>query len=83
MMSNAPKVDGRQRRFGSAGDNHVRKIVPDVTQRFADRDSAAGATVRVGRADAAKSKLNRDVRMGRTTEDLQGERGFHAARSLF
>ena len=37
--------NSREGRFRAAGDNHVRKIVPDVTQRFADGDRAAGATI--------------------------------------
>jgi len=41
------RVEGEsgQRRFRAAGDHHVGKIVPDVTQSFADGDRAAGTTV--------------------------------------
>ena len=70
-------------RFGSAGDNDIRKIIADVTQSFADGDSAARATVRVRRADTAKTKLNRDVRMRRSAEDLQRQRRIHAVRAFF
>src|SRR5882724_15231 len=62
--------NGRERRFGAAGDNHIRKVVPDITQRFADRYSSTGATVRICGADAAKSELDRDIRVGRTAEYL-------------
>ena len=62
-----------QRRFGSAGDDDIREIVANVTQRFADRDRSARATVRVRRADAAKAKLDRDVGMRRAAENLQRE----------
>ena len=37
--------NGRQWRFRSAGDDHIRKIIPNVTQRFANRHCATGATV--------------------------------------
>ena len=75
------KGERTQRRFGAAGDDHVREIVADVTQRFADRDGAAGATVRVRRADAAKPELDRDVRMRRAAKDLQA-RAFDSRRAF-
>jgi hypothetical protein len=37
--------NGRQRRLRPARNDYVRKIVANVTQRFADRDCATGATV--------------------------------------
>jgi hypothetical protein len=37
--------DGSQRRFRSAGHNYISKVVANVTQCFADRDCATGATV--------------------------------------
>jgi len=37
--------NGSQRRFRSAGHNYICKVVANVTQRFADRDCATGATV--------------------------------------
>ena len=79
------RVEGEsgQWRFRAAGNNYIGKIVADVTQRFADGNGAAGATVRVRRADAAKSKFNRDVRMGRAAENLDGQHRIHSARALF
>src|SRR6267143_4976483 len=62
--------NSRQRRFRSAGDNHIRKIIPDVSQRFAHRYGSTGATIRVCRAYAAKTEFDRDIRMGRTTKYL-------------
>ena len=52
-----------ERRLGSAGHDHVCKIVPNISQRFAHRHSPAGATVRIGRPNSAESKFNGDVRM--------------------
>src|SRR5439155_21569378 len=75
--------DGRQRCFPSAGDNHIRKIVPDVPQRFADGYRAASATIRICRAHTAKPELDRDVRMGRTTKYLNGERRLNPTGALF
>ena len=77
------KGERAERRFRAAGDDDIGEIVADVAKRFADRDRAAGATVRVRRSDAAKSELDGDVRMGRAAEDLQREGLVHAARSLF
>ena len=70
-------------RFGSARDNDIREIIADVTQSFADGDSAARATVRVRRADTAKAKLNRDVRMRRTAEDLKRQCRIHTVHAFF
>src|SRR5581483_7954995 len=75
-FNNVERTDGngRQRRFCSAGDNHIRKVVPDVTQCLADRYSATGATIRICRADSAKSEFDCNIGMSRTTEYLNGER---------
>src|SRR6266542_5218520 len=70
--------NGRQRRFRSSCDNHDRKIVPDVTQCYADGYSATGATVRVCRAHAAKPVFDRDIWMGRTTKYLDGKRRLNS-----
>ena len=59
-----PDRNGRKRRFGSSGDDHIGEIVANVAQRFAHGYRAAGATVRVGRAYTAKTEVNRNVRMG-------------------
>src|SRR5262252_10108659 len=48
--------DGRKRRFGSACHDYICEIVANITQRFANGDGATGATVRIGRADAAKAE---------------------------
>ena len=72
-----------QRRFRAAGDDHIGEIIADITQRFADRDRAAGATVRVRRARAAEAKFDRDVGVRGAAEDLKRERLVHAARTFF
>ena len=77
------KGDGGQRRFRPAGDDYIGKVVANVAQCFADRDRAAGATVRIRRADAAKAEFDRNVRMRRATENLDGKSGLNAACSLF
>ena len=69
--------------FRPASDNHVSKIVADVTQRFAHGNGPAGTAIRVCCSDATKTKFNRDVSVSRTAEDLQGEGLIHAARSFF
>src|SRR5437660_6663819 len=75
--------DGGERCLSSARNHDIDKIVANVTERFADRNRAAGATVRVRCADTAKSKIDRDVRMGRTAEHLHGESRLNSARTLF
>ena len=71
-----------QRGLGAAGNNHVRHPVANVTQRLADRDRAAGARIRVGRADAAEAALDGDVRVCAAAENLERKRLVHAARAL-
>jgi hypothetical protein len=75
--------DSSQRRFRSAGHNYICKVVANVTQCFADRDGTTGATVGIRRADAAKAEFDCNVRMRRTTEDLDGKSGLDAPRALF
>src|SRR5207248_8051587 len=75
--------DSRERCFRSSSDNHVGKITANVAKRFTHRYGAAGATVRISGANPAKSKLNRDIRMGRATENLDSERGLNSAGALF
>src|SRR5205823_7518485 len=75
--------DRGQRRFGASGDNDIGEIVANVTKRFANRYRSAGATVRIGSADAAKSKIDRDVRMSRTAEYLHRQSGLNSARAFF
>ena len=69
--------------FRAASNNHISEIVADVTQRFANGNGAAGATVRVCCADAAKAKFNCDVGMGGAAKDLQRQSLIDAARSFF
>src|SRR4029077_17024052 len=71
-----------QRGFRAAGDDDVDEIVADVAERFANGNCAAGATVRIGRAHAAKPKIDSDVGMGRTTEHLHGESRLNTARAF-
>src|SRR6266481_9986012 len=72
-----------ERRLGASGDNDIGEIVANVTERFSNRYRSAGATVRIGSADAAKSKIDRDVRMSRTAEYLHRQRRLNSARTFF
>src|SRR5262249_25908708 len=80
-LDNVERANGDrgQRRFCSACNNHIGKIVADVTQRFADRNRSARATVRVRCADAAKSEIDGDIGMSRPAKNLHGQRGLNAA----
>ena len=60
--------------FGGASDHDVRPIIADISERFPNRNIAAGATIGVGGSDSAESELNRRVTMCRPAEDLQSER---------
>src|SRR5205814_59230 len=75
--------DRGQRRFGASGNNDIGEIVANVTERFANRYRSAGATVRIGGTNAAKSKIDRDVRMSRTAEYLHRQSGLNSARAFF
>ena len=76
MIANAPKVSAVSGASAPPATIDIGEIIANVTKRFADRDRAAGAAVRIGRADTAKSKLNRDVGMRRAAEDLKASVGF-------
>src|SRR5207253_2905224 len=76
------KGERTQWRFGASGNNDVGKIVADVAQRFTHRHRATGATIRIRRPDSAKTKLNRNVRVRRTAENLQREGGVYSPCAL-
>src|SRR3954471_1016000 len=61
--SECAKTQGTQRGFGATGDNHLGKVVADVSQRFAHGHSSTGATVRIRRANSTKTKLDCNIRM--------------------
>src|SRR5438094_8219063 len=48
----------RERRFGSTRHHYLGKIIADVSQRFADCNRSAGATIRVRRANSAKPEFD-------------------------
>src|SRR4029453_5581369 len=73
-LNDVERADGNgcQRCFCAASDNYICEIVTYITQRFAHGYCAAGATIRICCADSAKPELNRNVRVGRPTEYLDG-----------
>ena len=64
--------------FGASSNNDIGEIVANVTERFANRYRSAGATVRIGGTNAAKSKIDRDVRMGGAAKDLHRQRRLNS-----
>ena len=76
------ECESRQGRLGPAGNNDVREVVPNVSQGFTDGDGATGTTIRVGRADSAKSEFDRNIGMRGTAEHLHGKSRTDAARAL-
>src|SRR6266478_3654691 len=69
--SEGSKRKRTQRRFRTAGDDHVSPAVANVSITFTDRDIPTRATVRVRSADTAQAELNRNIAMGGTAENLE------------
>ena len=62
---------GAQRSLGSSCDDHIGKIIADVTERLAESNRAAGAAIGIGGSNTLKSAGDGDIGVGRSTENLK------------
>src|SRR5208282_5550677 len=66
----------------STGNHDVRASVPDVAERFAQRDCSRAATVRIGVARTGQAEFDRYVRSTRSAEHKKGKGWIDGAQAL-